>query len=105
MPYCVKGGVCVKHRVLCVRIGELVAVLVHTYEPAAELVSESFGGLNAVKLAVYRNDVSKCVSTLVAKVKVNGVFGSAVVLGNPACVYGRIRLNNGCRKIEGSFKS
>ena len=105
VPYCVKGGISIEHCVLGIYVGELRAILVHTYEPAAELVAKSFGGGNAVELAVNGSHCGKSVCALVAKVKVNCVLGSAEVLSNPACVYGRIRLDD-CRcKVERCLKS
>ena len=105
IPNCVKGGVCIEYGVLSICIGKFCTVLVYTYEPTAELVALSFGGRNAVKFTVYRSDRGNSVCTLVAEVEVNGVLGSAKVLSDPTCIYGGVRLDDGCRKVEGGLKS
>ena len=104
-PYGVKGGVCGQHRILGELGGQLLALTVHTGEPAVEHVALTQGSVDAVELAADGGGVGNCLGALVAKIKADGVFGGAGDHLRPAGVEHGVGVDEGRGEVEGGLET
>ena len=101
-PYGVEGGVCGQHRILGELGGQLLAVTIHTGEPTVEHVARTLGCHNADESSADGRTIGNSLGTLVARIKVDGVFGSPGDHLRPAGVEHGIGINEGGGEVEGS---